>query len=125
MRDRYEEETGTRESDPALNAEIRRQLGLSLGNAPRNSGLASRLDLSRDKIMQAMSLIGNTNTGEHITSREMLWKLAALKRLGFPVPSDYRHLRHNLLYRVFREMESEAYMQARNYGLGPYSMSSS
>lgn len=106
----YYQEIGTRESDPIINAQIRRQLGLE-----------SKVDSGA--ILQAVRLFKLTETGEHITQKEILKTLVKMKRMGIPIKSGYRSLKYHDLNSFFRNTQAEVYSLARDYGFDPMAIS--
>ena len=102
----YDEEIGTRQSFPEINAQIRRQLGLE-----------ARIDPT--KIVQAVRTFKSTETGEYISKKEMLKKLTELKAMGIPVAEVYHGLKSYDLNRFFRNMQAKVYTLARNSGFDP------
>ena len=89
MENTYDEEIGTHESDPEINAEIRRQLGLT--PAPETSSLETKVNPT--VFLLAARQLELTETGERISKKERLRILRDLKNLGIPISRQYYKLK--------------------------------
>ena len=116
----YEEETGTRQSDPVLNERIRRHFGLPLvKDSSGSSSLESKLEskVSPNIIKEGLRIMERTETGEYIGVREMTRILGDLESVGLPINVKYQSLGKKTLYALFRATKLKLLKDAERYSI--------
>jgi hypothetical protein len=112
-----DEEIGTSQSYPEINAKIKEILEKESRRESSKSGLESTI--SPGVFLNAARRLARTETGGYVTKAEIIKALRDLEKMGMPIEPGYRDLQSRALYRFFVGVKRDIFRKAIQNGYDP------